>query len=239
MDTPGTRPAGGRPGWNFGHVVGCLVAGLVGSVLMVSIGQALGGTAIATATEPADLWMLALSQVGLWAGLLGGPLVVSRRLGSGSLAEDFGLRFRARDVPWALLGPALQVAISVAYSPFVSDDDVGKVARELAGRADGSPVQFAMIVLATVVGAPVVEELFFRGMFLRLLRWRLGAVGSVIVCGIVFGLFHFEALQLPALAVFGMVTAILALRTGRLGPSVWLHVGFNASTMAVLAFEMF
>lgn len=225
--------------WNVGHVVASMVAGLVGSVMMVLIAAGLGGHATATATHSADLWVLAMSQVGLWSGLAGGPWLVSRHLGSASLAGDFGLVFRRSDVAWALLGPVLQVAISVAYSPFVSNEEVSKVATDLAARAHGSPWQFALLAVATAVGAPFVEEMFFRGMFLRVLRRRLSAVLSVIVCGVVFGLFHFEPLQFPALAVFGIIASVLAVVSGRLGPSIWLHIGFNASTMVALAIQTF
>ena len=238
-DRLGSGPTHETLGWNVGHVVASMVAGLVGSVLMVLIAVGLGGHATATTTDTADLWVLALSQVGLWGGLAGGPWLVSRRLGSASLARDFGLVFRRQDVLWALLGPVLQVAISLAYSPFVSNEEVSKVATDLAARAHGSPWQFALLAVATAVGAPIVEETFFRGMFLRVLRRRLGAVLSMVICGVVFGLFHFEPLQFPALAVFGMIASALAVVTGRLGASIWLHIGFNASTMVALALQTF
>ena len=37
-----------------------------------------------------------------------------------------------------------------------------------------------------------------------------------------------------ALAAFGLVLSVLAHRTGRLGPSIWAHVGFNATTVVAL-----
>jgi membrane protease YdiL (CAAX protease family) len=48
---------------------------------------------------------------------------------------------------------------------------------------------------------------------------------------VVFGLAHFQGIQLPALLLFGGVAALLAVRTGRLGPAILCHVGFNAWTV--------
>jgi uncharacterized protein len=55
-------------------------------------------------------------------------------------------------------------------------------------------------------------------------------VGSSVV----FGLAHFEPLQLPALILFGVVLGVLAQRTGRLGPGIVAHATFNAVTVLSL-----
>ena len=53
---------------------------------------------------------------------------------------------------------------------------------------------------------------------------------AVVLVGIVFGLAHFEALQLIALAGFGILLGALATATGRLGPGIVTHASFNAVT---------
>ena len=57
---------------------------------------------------------------------------------------------------------------------------------------------------------------------------------AMVITSVLFGISHFQALQLPALAAFGLVLSILAHRTGRLGRSIWAHVGFNATTVVLL-----
>jgi len=84
------------------------------------------------------------------------------------------------------------------------------------------------------VGAPIVEELFFRGLLQRALLHRFGTVPSIVGSAVFFGLAHFEALQLPALVAFGIVLAVLAHRTGRLGPGMFAHGAFNAVTVLTL-----
>jgi membrane protease YdiL (CAAX protease family) len=85
------------------------------------------------------------------------------------------------------------------------------------------------------VVAPVVEELFFRGLVLRSLERRVGTAWAVVGSAVAFGLAHFELLQLPALVGVGVVCGVLAVRTGRLGPGIFVHAAFNAVAVATLA----
>jgi membrane protease YdiL (CAAX protease family) len=94
------------------------------------------------------------------------------------------------------------------------------------------PVTILFLFLA--IGAPIVEELFFRGLLMRAIDHRYGAVAAVAGSSVVFGLAHFEPLQLPALILFGIVLAILAQRSGRLGPGIIAHATFNAATVLTL-----
>jgi membrane protease YdiL (CAAX protease family) len=56
---------------------------------------------------------------------------------------------------------------------------------------------------------------------------------TIVVSGVLFGLAHGEMLQLPALAVSGIIFGYVTLRTSRVAPSVLMHAGFNS--LAVLA----
>jgi uncharacterized protein len=103
-----------------------------------------------------------------------------------------------------------------------------------------------VVALATVLLAPFMEELFFRGLIFKSLA-RLftpsgagptrargaGVVLAVIVDGLLFGLAHGEWVQLAGLALFGMVLASISYRTGRLGMNMVAHASFNL--VAILA----
>ena len=106
-------------------------------------------------------------------------------------------------------------------------------AQHLTGGFSGGG-SLAVIGALTVMVVPVVEELFFRGLVLRsLLRLtkgagpRLGVVLAVVTTGVIFGLAHFEALELLGLAAFGVVLSAMAVRFRRLGPSIFAHATFN------------
>jgi membrane protease YdiL (CAAX protease family) len=98
-----------------------------------------------------------------------------------------------------------------------------------------------LLVVFVAVGAPVVEELFFRGLLLRALQRRVPDGAAVAVSAVLFGVAHVQDLAPGALLVvivslvaLGAVLATLAVRTGRLGPGMWTHAAFNASTLVAL-----
>jgi uncharacterized protein len=215
---------------------GLAVLGLLAAVLC-------GGLAYSVA-DAAGLGLVsvtAASSIGLWLGMLGPAVLTHRR----STLERYLATMRPSDVAWVIMGPLLQGAVSLAYMPFVDRSEVEASARELADRAQGRIIPFAALCVVTVVGAPVVEELFFRGVLLRgllgtqLLRSvRAPSIAAVVGSAALFGAIHQSLLLFPALFGFGIVCAALRLWTNRLGPPVWVHVGFNATTMALLALQI-
>jgi hypothetical protein len=130
---------------------------------------------------------------------------------------------------------ALQlVAIPLLYLPlqlFVDDLDLSGPAKDLIGR-DGATV---LLVVSVVIIAPVVEEIFFRGLLLGAFVTRFGRRWGFVLASAFFGATHFQVLQFPALTMAGMGFAYLAMRYDRLGPAIWAHVAFNAATVIALA----
>lgn len=211
-----------------------IVAGaVVGAVIFAAFGY----------DEPDDapLAVLAFAQIPLWAGLLGVPLWASRTKGLGSLRADFGLEMRARDVPLGLAaGAAAQVAITALVPLYrlvgLDPERVGEAAERLADRAD-DPAGVIVLALVTVVGASIIEEVCYRGLWLRSFQRRLGTTAAVVATGVVFGAVHFQPLDFLPLALFGSLAAALAARSGRLGPAIWAHAGFNGVAVAGLLLE--
>ena len=179
---------------------------------------------------------LVMLQVPLWLGLLGTPLL-ARRYGLGWRSQ-LGWTMRLRDVPVGLaVGLVMQLAaVPLLYWPIFrifGDLDVEEPARELSALAVG-PSDVVLLVVMTVILAPLTEEVFFRGLLQGALRDRLGPVWAVTIASVAFGITHFQLVQFPALVLVGAVDGLLVLRTGRLGPALWSHAGFNAITVAVL-----
>jgi len=91
---------------------------------------------------------------------------------------------------------------------------------------------------AVAICAPVVEEIFFRGLLYRALRNRLNVAGAAVIVGVLFGMVHASTYPLDSLlpkAAFGVVACLLYERTGSLYPSIALHClvdasGFEAAT---------
>jgi membrane protease YdiL (CAAX protease family) len=233
--SPHVRPAPDEPRFSVGIALAgwfaALVVSNIGAVIILAATNYTG-----TDYNDLPLWLIAVLQVPLWVGLVGAVVVVSRRFGTGSLRKDYGFRFRKSDV----LGVPIGVVVQLVFIPllyralevFVDTSSVSDPAERLTDRAEGIGV--ALLVVLVVVGAPIIEELFFRGLLLRSIEARWTDNLALLASAILFGLAHFELLQLPALVLFGLVAGYCAQRTGRLGMSIWAHVGFNATTVAFL-----
>jgi membrane protease YdiL (CAAX protease family) len=90
---------------------------------------------------------------------------------------------------------------------------------------------YALSFLAVVVLAPVTEELLYRGVGLSLLVARVAVPAAVLVTAAFFGLGHGLVLSLAAFVWFGIVIAVLRLRTDSIYPAFLVHGTFNAIGM--------
>lgn len=201
-----------------------------------------GGLAISTllAVRPGldeGLTGLVVGSLATWLAFVGVPVVVSRHRGTGQLSRDFGLQFRLRDV---LVGFPIGVATQLVLLPllyagigrFVDTSSLSEPANDLVGR--GSGIGIVAVFLVVGIGAPIAEEIFYRGLFQRAAISRLGALPGLLLVATVFGAAHLQVLQFPGLFAAGLVFGLLAWRTGRLGASIAAHAGFNLVAASVV-----
>ena len=80
-----------------------------------------------------------------------------------------------------------------------------------------------------VVGAPIIEELFFRGLLMRSIQARWNDSLALVASSLFFALVHFQPLQIPGLFMFGLIAGTCAQRTGRLGMSIFAHAASGSS----------
>ena len=225
-------------------LLGCVLGFLGGELaatLLLTLGVALdhypgGLSALVKASEP-PWWANVLSLLGLWIGFA--AAIVFAVTGGRLRAPAHQWRLRASDLWYVVLGVACQGVISLAYEP-LHIAHLNKPTNHLFGAAHG--VTFALVGILTVVGAPIIEEWFFRGVLYRALRqacssMRRGATAvAVLGSAVLFGAAHGEPAQFAGLAGLGIVLAVLVQRTQRLMPSVITHVSFNAvAVVAVFA----
>jgi membrane protease YdiL (CAAX protease family) len=228
-----------RQTWGLGDVGAGIVASMFLSLLVGGLIIELAGWTSSGATR-VPIWGLGLLQLPLWAGYVGVLVFATREKGTGPVA-DLGIAARAIDAPLGLaLGVAAQLLVlPLLYLPIfeltdATRSELSEPARDLAGRAD-SPLGWVVFALMVGVGAPVVEELFYRGLLMRSLRKRgMPGWAAVVVSGAVFAAVHLQGLQLPGLFAFGVIAGGLAHLSGRLGPAIWAHVGFNLTTVVAL-----
>ena len=228
---------GGLPRWGLGDAAAGIVVAQFLSIIAIGVVYSATGW---SAPGDVPIWATGLLQIPLWVGFAGAVWYAAERKGNG-LVADFGFSFRALDAPVGLLvGVACQVVVlPLLYWPVLhllgrSTDELSEPAERLAGTADGNAGWFVLAVMV-VVAAPLVEELFYRGLLLRSMTKR-GWAPWVAVPGsaALFAAMHFQPLQFLGLFVFGSVLGVLAHLYGRLGPAIWAHVGFNATTVVAL-----
>jgi membrane protease YdiL (CAAX protease family) len=161
---------------------------------------------------------------------------VSRLKGQRSLASDFGFRIRLVDAKALVVGATLEVLLTLALVPILHLDPKVKnqaLLRDLDKHRDVGTI--VLFVVGAVIFAPLVEELLFRGVLFRGLLRKMEPATAVLVSAVIFALVHYigdpNTLPfLPALAGLGAVLALVALRTGDLSMSIFIHAGFNLTT---------
>jgi hypothetical protein len=87
------------------------------------------------------------------------------------------------------------------------------------------------IVLVTLT--PFAEELFFRGLGVRVLGF-LGSIGAIVGTAFAFGLAHGLLVALPSLVVFGVGLAWVRIRAESVWPGVIAHSAYNGVALALL-----
>lgn len=226
------QPIVERRRWGLGDAAAAYVAGFVTATV---VGAAWIG---ATGQDDVSLGLAVVTFLGQWAGLVTVTVLASRRKGTGTLRDDFGLAVEPRDVvPGLVAGVASQLLLlPLLYVPFrllEPDLDLSGEARRVVGLAEGPGL--AVLALCIVVGAPLAEELFFRGLLQRSLARRFGPRWAVGLGAVAFGVTHYQPVQLLGLVAFGVVLGVLVERAGRLGPALVAHMAFNATTVVLLA----
>lgn len=215
--------------WTAAWLVGVLV---VAPVAVAAMGADLG--------DDLTIPQMTVVAVGGWAAFLLALALVTRFRGSGSWAADFGLRILPVDLIGIPLGVALQLAVVPAlYAPLrglwpdtFSSQQLEERAQDLADRASGGST--VLLVLLVVVGAPIVEELVYRGMLQRSLSSVLSRRAALVSIALWFALIHLSPVEYPGLFVAGLVFGGCVTLTDRIGPSILTHAAFNATGIFVV-----
>lgn len=224
----------------MGAVLVVWVGALIASVVLTQIAIAATGHAGEDLND-LPFWLYpAVSMLLLWIPTVAGLWWVSKRHLSGRMLSDFRCSFAAVDLIGIPIGIVCQLGILRAlYWPLrelfpktFSSSEVEQAARELSDRAAGG--WRVLLVIAVVVGAPLVEELLYRGLIFGGLRRRFAPVPAVVLGALWFAAAHLQAVQFVGLLAFGLVLGACRMRTGRLGMGILAHAAFNATSLVML-----
>jgi membrane protease YdiL (CAAX protease family) len=187
----------------------------------------------------ATLGALTAGLVGAWVCYVTAMWLASQRAGSADFREDYGVTVAWIDLIGLGIGVVCQlVLLRVVYLPLeglwpgtFTQDRLEENAQDLVDRAGTATW---LLVLVVAVGAPIIEELFYRGLLQRSLLARFSDGLVIVGVAAMFALVHFRPVEFPGLFAFGLVLGVAAARTGRLGMPIMIHIGFNASALALV-----
>lgn len=206
---------------------------LLGFVI-ISVAVALGGQALGLPL----VWLLLLGTTLPWIALAGWPLLTTAFQGNGPRI-DLGLRLTWRDVGWGVIGGiaalvaggTIALILQAIFGEFTSA--AGEVGEEL--RTEGPLLAVVAFALCVAIGAPIAEEIAFRGMaYNALAKCGLNAAWVIAITTVAFSLFHLEPVRAPILLASGLVLGILRWRTRSLGAPIVAHAVNNLPGAAFL-----
>ena len=188
--------------------------------------------------------LLTANTVGQVVGFGVLALVVAR-LHSPDVREY--LRARKGDLPglglaalgWATLYPAIlwagQLNERLPQPEWLETFEQTQV-ELLEGALFGSDISIAFLFVALALTPAICEELLFRGYLQRQVeRWG-GAAASIVIVGILFGLYHLRLSQVVPLSLLGIYMGFAVWATGSLWAGVIVHLLNNGLAVTVAAF---
>ena len=224
-----------------GPALGLTIAAVVWSIVLT-----IAVTVVAAVVGlDTDAQLLAASAIGLYAGLVLGCVVVQRRFGTpGRFRRDYGFAYGRGDWWRGLVGSlaargggmVLAVILAIVLGDLIDADEIDTLP------TDGDPTVALLLTFAVValVVAPIVEELFFRGLLLRALEGVVPDWLALGIQGVLFGLAHISfgfglgnLLVVVPIAFGGVAFGWLAQRYRRLGPGILGHAWFNLVAVLV------
>lgn len=146
-------------------------------------------------------------------------------------------RHWVRTRPWTVLF----WCCLAAFGAIIPSTYIQELLPELPSNADdefdmlmGSRMGYFVIAL----GAPLVEELVFRGAILRaLLRWKSNPWVGIIISSVLFAASHMNPVQMPHAFLVGLLLGWMYYRTDSIVPGVVYHWVNN--TVAYVLYQFY
>ncbi len=228
-----------RTPWGIGDM-GRAIGLVIGLTILVSIPAAVIATVLAGGSnledDPAALTVVLLISVFLESFMLGCAFAFSIRKYRVSWA-DLGLRMPKRGSFWLpvvlMMGG---LAVMYVYFGILSAFGVSPDA-DVPKQVFDNIAPLSVLVVLSLLFAPIVEEIFFRGFIFGGLRGRWGTFRAALASGALFGLAHIgnpgTIFILPPIAMVGMIFAFGYSYSGSILATIAAHFLFNLLQVSV------
>jgi membrane protease YdiL (CAAX protease family) len=144
---------------------------------------------------------------GLWTGLLGYVGVLPVMLGGAA-----GVQYLMKEM---------------GHTP-----EMQEVMRQIL-QPDGPPWLRPLNIVYAAIGAPIVEEIVFRGVLMRYVKKLTTPWVAIAISAVLFGLVHGQLLPIVVTGILGVALGVVFERTGNLWSCIVLHMANNVMTLAI------
>ena len=225
--------------------------------LMVVLGFVLGLIALSRGVAPDNLQDILL----IWAGkeYVGQALMIFLYV-IVILMAIMLFYFRGRSISKAYFAPigwqaevlavvvGVVTALAVLYLMSIMPADAQRQFEEQELRLIPSdPLAIVLLLILAIVMAPLAEEIYFRGIMLRVLKRHLPIAAAVVVSSCLFSLIHGHLFILTGVAAWvitgllflvGVLLAMAAGWAGSLRAAAILHMSYNAIMLGPVALTL-
>lgn len=149
-------------------------------------------------------------------------------------------KLRSAEMPWSSLGfrrvsvkrslkyilalPIVIIVVTLILAILLSHIGVD-TSEKNTSQADFGPLWVS--VLVTVIFAPVIEEILFRGLLLKQLLLRLKTPMAIILGGVIFALAHLDPVRMIMVLPLGLYLGYTYYRLQSIWPGICIHAGWN------------
>ncbi len=186
------------------------------------------------------IWATAVAVSAMWAVYLASVprfLPFDERPLQTLLRSTFTTRDIAIGIP---LGVACQyVLMNVVNWPLTkffpdtfSFHEISQRATDISNSAPGC--WKILLVIVVVVGAPIVEEIVYRGAVQTHVQRTASTTAAIVGTAVLFAAIHMSPIEFPGLFAFALVLGYSRHRSGTLGLSIVTHMAFNAAGLVLV-----
>jgi len=149
------------------------------------------------------------------------------------LKDTFALRAgKVSDYLWAIFGTILMAMIPMWFRSPLVDESVKEVPDGLQPWYEvimgPQTYDFYLILLSVCIITPILEELFFRGIFWKLLKKFSDETYAFFLTSILFAFAHVDPEHIVGVFPIGIYIGWLRLRSDSIFPSILAHVINNS-----------
>lgn len=151
--------------------------------------------------------------------------------------NSLGIRYTTLEIKRLGLVFLLGMSAAVSMNVIVS---LSQIARFSPKYQQVSEVIYSgglfMEIVSAVIAAPILEELFFRGMIYKRLRDMINVKAAVVISALFFGAFHGNLVQFVYAFIIGLMLAYVYEKFKTIWAPVIFHIGANLISVLITEF---